>query len=163
MFERDYLMRMLMAFYEAITRSVRRAEDDDDPQEAADLLDEAVGNAVDMDGKALLSLAPESIAGVMRISGVDPRVSEYVARSLLLSSQYLAQAGQTALSGVRAAQARAIAEAYAIDLPENPADISDLRDLAESEQPVATGAGSQSDAGGSDSCAEDAGSAGLGK
>ena len=106
-------------------------DEDEDPKEAADTLDEVVGNAVGMDGKSLLSLAPESITGVLQISGTDPRVTEFVARSLLLSSQYLTQAGQTVLASLRAEQARAIAQAYGFEWPDDPTDLSDLKEMAE--------------------------------
>lgn len=132
MFEQDYLMKLLLAFYQAMFKSLRRVMDEDeDPQEAADTLDEVVGNAVGMDGKSLLSLAPESITGVLQVSGTDPRVTEFVARSLLLSSSYLTQAGQTALASLRAQQARAIADTYGFELPDDPTQLDDLRELAE--------------------------------
>lgn len=132
MFEQDYLMKLLLAFYQAMFKSLRRVMDEDeDPREAADTLDEVVGNAVGMDGKSLLSLAPESITGVLKVSGTDPRVTEFVSRSLLLSSSYLAQAGQTALASLRAQQARAIADAYGFELPDDPTQLDDLKELAE--------------------------------
>jgi hypothetical protein len=45
-----------------------------------------------------------------------------IARSMLLESVYLSDARQTALAAIRAAQARAIAEEYGFDLPEDPSD-----------------------------------------
>ena len=132
MFEQDYLMKLLLAFYQAMFKSLRRVMDEDeDPREAADTLDEVVGNAVGMDGKSLLSLAPESISGVLQVSGTDPRVTEFVARSLWLSSRYLSQAGDTALAGLRAEQARAVAQAYGFELPEDPTQLDDLKEMAE--------------------------------
>ena len=86
MLEQDYLMRILLQFAEAIRRSWSRAVEDRDPRDAANMLERAVGDATDIDGATLLSLSPESIASVMQVSGVDPRVSEYIARSLLLAS-----------------------------------------------------------------------------
>ena len=132
MFEQDYLMKLLLAFYQAMFKSLRRVTDEDeDPKEAADTLDEVVGNAVGMDGTSLLSLTPESVAGVLQVSGTDPRVPEFIARSLLLSSEYLTQAKQGALASLRVEQARAIADAYGIDLPNDPTDLSDLKEMAE--------------------------------
>ena len=44
MFEQDYLMKLLLAFYQAMFKSLRRATDEDgDPKEAADTLDELSG------------------------------------------------------------------------------------------------------------------------
>ena len=132
MFEQDYLMKLLLAFYQAMFKSLRRVTDvDEDPKEAADTLDEVVGNAVGMDGTSLLSLTPESVACVLQVSGTDPRVTEFIARSLLLSSEYLTQAKQGALASLRVEQARAVADAYGIDLPDDPTDLSDLKEMAE--------------------------------
>lgn len=116
MFEQDYLMRMLMDFAAAIRRSIERAGGQQDPSGAAGMLEEAIGNAVDIDGGVLLSLAPESIASILAVSGTDPQVTEYVARSLLLASDYHAQAGHAELAELRRSQALAVADAYGHDL-----------------------------------------------
>ena len=123
MLHQDYLMRILIQFAEAIRRSMQKATEEQDPRGAADMLEAAVGEATDMDGGVLLSLAPESIAGVMQISGTDPRVTEYIARSLMLAATYLREAGDDALADIRVAQATAIAAAYEFALPSNPADL----------------------------------------
>lgn len=124
MLEQDYLVRMLLQFFQAMNRAAERAENKDhpDPQSAADMLETAIGEAVEMDGAALLSLSPDSIAQVMRVTGIDPNITQFVARSMLLESVYLSEAHQTALAAVRAAQARAIAEEYGFDLPDDPSD-----------------------------------------
>ena len=75
-----------------------------------------------MDATTLLALAPDSTAQIMRVSGIDPNVTQFVARSLLLESVYLEEAGNNALSALRAGQARAIAAEYGFDLPDDPAD-----------------------------------------
>ena len=89
-----------------------------DPASAAEMLETAVGEATELDGGVLLSLAPESIASILQVSGTDPRVIEYIARSLLLESRYLDDAGQNEKAALRASQAHALAEAYGIDLAE---------------------------------------------
>ena len=81
MLEQDYLMRIFLQFAEIIRRSWTKARKEKDPRAAADMLEDAVGEATDIDGGVLLSLSPESIASVMQVSGTDPRVTEYVARS----------------------------------------------------------------------------------
>ena len=126
MLEQDYLMKLLMQFFQAIARSYELKDKGEDPSSAADLLEDAVGNATEMDGATLLSLAPESIAQVMKVSGVDPNVTQFVARSLLLESVYLTEAHRNGLAMVRAAQARAIAEEYGFDLPEDPSDFETI-------------------------------------
>ena len=133
MLEQDYLMRIILQFAEIVRRSWTKAKDEHDPKRAADMLEDAVGQATDMDGAALLSLATESIASVMQISGVDPRVTEYIARSLLLASGYLREAGEFELAAVREGQARAIASEYGFGLPASPEDLALLMDEVDAE------------------------------
>ena len=126
MLEQDYLMKLILQFFRAMVRSWELKEEKDDPELAADTLEAAIGNATEMDGAVLLSLSPDSIAQVLRVSGTDPNVVEYVARGLLLESVYLAEAGQGGLSDIRAAQAKALADDYGFMLPENPADFDSM-------------------------------------
>lgn len=122
MFEQDYLVRLLLQFFQGLLKSIERHKEKKDPQGAADLIEAAIGEATDMDGVALLSLAPESIATVMRVSGIDPDVVQFMARSLLLESVYLIDAGNEGLAETRAAQARAMAAEYGFELPDDPSD-----------------------------------------
>jgi hypothetical protein len=115
-FEQDYIMRIILQFAEAIRRSMQKAAGEEDKAGAAELLEASIGEATDIDGSVLLSLAPESIAGVMQISGTDPQVSEYIARTLLLEAQYLDEAGFAQKAELRRGQAFAIAEAFAFGL-----------------------------------------------
>ena len=80
------------------------------------------------DGATLLSLAPESMAAILQVSGTDPRVTEYVARSLMLASAYLREAGEDAVADLRLGQARALADAYGLELPDDPAEMAGLLD-----------------------------------
>ena len=116
MIEQDYLVRMLAQFATAIRRSMERAQGERDPQGAADMLEAAVGEATDFDGATLLALSPDSIANILQVSGTDPRVTEYMVRSLMLASRYRAEAGDAQAADLREAQARAIAEAYGHDV-----------------------------------------------
>ena len=122
MFEQDYLVRLLLQFFQGIAKSIERRTEHEDPQAAADLLEATIAEALDMDATTLLALAPESTAQIMRVSGIDPNVTQFVARSLLLESVYLEEAGNNALSALRAGQACAIAAEYGFDLPDDPAD-----------------------------------------
>ncbi len=122
MFERDYLMRLIAELGAAIRRSLERDQGmDRTATDSAQMLEAAVGVATELDGVALLSLSPESIAQVIEVSGTDPRVTEYIARSLLLCSRYYAEDGNEPLADLRAKQAFAIADAYGHDLAEDDA------------------------------------------
>ena len=126
MFEQDYLVRLLLQFFQGIMKSIERRNEDHDPQDAADLLEASIGEAVDMDGATLLSLSPESIATIMQVSGIDPNVTQFVARSMLLESVYLDEANNLELSALREQQARAIAAQYGFSLPEDPSDFDSI-------------------------------------
>lgn len=126
MFERDYLVQLLLQFFQALLRARELRHDKDDPQAAANMLEAAIGSATEMDGAALLSLAPESIAQVARIAGIDPNVMQFVSRSMLLESVYLDEAGQSQLASVRAGQARALAQEYGFELPDDPSDFESI-------------------------------------
>lgn len=126
MFEQDYLMRQLLVFFQALTRSWEQMEEEEDAEGAVDTLEAAITAATEMDGVALLSLAPESIASIMQVTGVDPNVTQFVARSMLLESVYLGRAGNAELAAVRVAQAHAIADAYGFGLPDDPSDFDSI-------------------------------------
>ena len=130
MLEQDYLMRLLLQFFQAMNRAVERAVDKEhpDPRSAAQMLETAIGEATDMDGAALLSLSPDSIAQVMKVTGVDPTITQFIARSMLLESAYLSDANESGLAAVRAAQARAIADEYGFELPDNLSDSEAIMD-----------------------------------
>lgn len=128
MLEQDYLMKLILQFFRGMVRSWELKEEKDDPELAADMLETAIGTATEMDGAVLLSLSPDSIAQVLRVSGTDPNVVEFVARGLLLESVYLSEAGNDELAGVRAAQARALADDYGFELPDDPTDFDAMEE-----------------------------------
>ena len=128
MLEQDYLMKLILQFFRGMVRSWELKEEKDDPELAADMLETAIGAATEMDGAVLLSLSPDSIAQVLRVSGTDPNVVEFAARGLLLEAVYLSEAGNDELAGVRAAQARALADDYGFELPDDPTDFDAMEE-----------------------------------
>ena len=116
MLEQDYLIRILLQFVMAIRDSMIRARHENDPKGAAERIEVAIKDASDIDGDVLLSLAPESIASVMQISGINPQLSEYIARGLLQESQYLKEAGEDTKANVREEQSFAIAKAFGFEM-----------------------------------------------
>lgn len=132
MFERDYLMKLILGYFKTIVIVIKQGEKEKDPEGAADLLEQAIGEATEIDGEVLLSLAPESIASVLQVSGTDPKVVGYVAHGLLLEAHYLMLACDFARAELREEQARALADAYGFDLPDDLAEAEDiLREAAE--------------------------------
>lgn len=115
MFQQDYLMRLIWQFVEGIRRSFDRGIRD--PQDAADSLEDALSQALDIDAGVVLGLAPESFASVLSVSGTDPHIVEYVVRSLALEAHFLEQAGRADMANLRFEQGRALAAAYGIEPP----------------------------------------------
>lgn len=124
MLERDYLTRMFVVLAAAIRRTIFQKEKD--PRGAADTLEAAISTATDIDGTILLSLSPESMTQILQVSGVEPRICGYIAHTLLLESEYLEEANEGGLAGLRKQQAQAVAEAYGVDLDSNEAALNDL-------------------------------------
>lgn len=117
MFERDYLVRMLVELAKAIRQAMEKARGEKDLDAACATLENSISSATDLDGSVLLSLSPESIASVLQVSNTDPRVVIYIAHSMQLQSHYLRNLGQNDLADLRLKQAIALADAYKFDLP----------------------------------------------
>ncbi len=118
MLQQDYLLRMFVQLATAMRESLQRARGDHDPVTAAQMLDHALEDATEMDGSLLLRMAPESMAAMLQLSQPDPLLMEYVARTLLLSSEYLTEAGESAQAELRKGQAYAVAKTFGIQLNE---------------------------------------------
>lgn len=116
MLQRDYLMNLILQFVQGIRRSVEKGKRD--PEDAAASLEEVVAQAMDMDAAILLGLQPESFASILQVSGTDPRVVEYIARSLALEAHFLEEAGSSGQASLRYGQAQALAAAYGIEVPD---------------------------------------------
>lgn len=125
LFERDYLVRMLVDLAAAIKRSMQLARGEKDLESATAALENSITNAVDLDGSVLLTLAPESIAQVLQISNTDPRVVIYIAHSMLLQSHYLRELNDENLASLREEQAKALAQAYHFELPDKLENLDD--------------------------------------
>ena len=116
MLQRDYLMQLIAQFIDAVLRSRRTAIVD--PRAAAHSLELAICDALDLDGAMLLSLGGESMAQVMELSGVDPRVAGYIAHSLKLEAEYLTKAGEIDLAALRLGQSQSVVAQFGIDMEE---------------------------------------------
>lgn len=148
MLEQDYLMRLILGYFKTVVLAVKCTDKEKDPEGAAEMLEHAIGEATEIDGEVLLSLEPESMASILQVSGTDPKVIGYVAHGLLLASHYWMIAADFARAELREQQARALAAAYGIELPDDPADAEQLlmeaaeQGLFEGEHPEAGGSAS---------------------
>ncbi len=112
MIERDYLMRLLLNLAQGIMRTIQADRSGGTKRDSAEMLEMAIGEAVDFDGETFLALAPDSIAQILQISGTDARASRFIANSLYLASVYRAEAGDEELARIRREQAYAVAEQF---------------------------------------------------
>lgn len=141
MLNKDYIVDQFVRFAEAIRLGLEKgAGDGDEGGTATELLEAQVGESVNIDGQALLALAPESVASILRVSDTDPGVIEYIVRSLLLESQLLGESGNNSLALLRSQQAYAVADAYRIPLSEDMLDPQTLEEFfAESMNEIDAG------------------------
>lgn len=93
MLQQDYLMRMFTALAIAMRESMLRAQGDEDPEGAAELLEAALDKTTEIDGALLLQMAPESFVAMVQLSQTDPALIGYISRTLMLESHYLSEAG----------------------------------------------------------------------
>lgn len=133
MLQQDYLLRMFMQLATAMRDSWQRARGDKDPAVAAQMLEEAIEDATEMDGALLLRMTPESMAAMLQLSQPDPLLMGYISRTLLLSSEYLKEAGDP-LSELRRGQAYAVARSFDVELGDDHITPEELERFFESTQ-----------------------------
>ena len=71
----------------------------------------------------------QHLGPMLQLSQPDPQLMEYVSRSLLLSSQYLREAGDASASALRQEQAYAVARAFDVELGEGSISQNELDEL----------------------------------
>lgn len=136
MLQQDYLMRLIMQFVRGLRRSIEKGLVD--PSEAAESVEDAIAQALDLDAGVVLGLEPASFASILSVSGTNPRVTEYLMRGLLLEAHYLDEAGRHQLADLRRGQAQALAESYGLEMPEGDGVLTqDDLDRMEREEGVA--------------------------
>ena len=116
MLHEDYLMRQLLAFFQALVNSSTNVLTNKDLIGEAESLENLVGEASGLGADMLLKLAPESVATILRSTGTDPQVTEFMAHSLLQAAKYRNSAGDEKLGEIREKQAHAIAHEFGFDL-----------------------------------------------
>lgn len=126
MLQQDYLMRMFLMMAVAMRESMQRARGEHDPEGAAFMLEKSLEDATEMDASLLLCMAPESMVAMLQLSQPDKQLMEYVSRTLLLSSQYLKEAGRDAHAQLRHDQAFAVARSFGVELSEESVSPEEL-------------------------------------
>ncbi|MDR2586961.1 MAG: hypothetical protein LBC23_01695 [Coriobacteriales bacterium] len=120
MFLNDYLMRIILQFVAALQQALR--ERNMSAEEKTGSLEQAVGDAVNIDPRLLFALDPDSVVSMLQLGDFDEELGGYVLRSMYLEAEVLDEAGHTQHADLRRSQADAIARAYGFDV--TPADVS---------------------------------------
>ncbi|MDR1184244.1 MAG: hypothetical protein LBK67_05560 [Coriobacteriales bacterium] len=116
----DYLMRIILQFVAALQKALHAQNMT--PEEKAVGLEQAVGDAVNIDPRLLFSMDPESLVSMLQLGDFDETLGGYVLRSIYLEADILDEAGHTQRADLRRSQADAIARAYGFAV--SPADVA---------------------------------------
>lgn len=125
MLQHDYLMEVIQQFARAVSSALRRALAQKD-EAAAQEVEAAVGELLQLDPQTAMSLAPGSLVTMMQLAGTGDAVSGYVAFSLNKLADAYDGMGQQDVAQQRRAQAQAVADAFGASLDEVPEELRDL-------------------------------------
>ncbi|MGN0056059.1 MAG: hypothetical protein ACI360_06485 [Atopobiaceae bacterium] len=125
MLQHDYLMEIIQQFARAVSSALRRALAQKD-EAAAQEVEAAVGELLQLDPQTAMSLAPGSLVTMMQLAGTGDAVSGYVAFSLNKLADAYDGMGQQDVAQQRRAQAQAVADAFGASLDEVPEELRDL-------------------------------------
>ncbi|MDO4797832.1 MAG: hypothetical protein Q4A01_07415 [Coriobacteriales bacterium] len=125
MLHRDYLLEVIEQFVNGISQSLVRVFVHRDLDAAQDV-EEAVAELVQLDPETAMSLAPESLVTMMMLSGTGDAVAGYAAYALNRLGEAYERAGEVELGEARKAQAQAIADSFNADLDEIPQELREL-------------------------------------
>ena len=126
MLHRDYLLEVIEQFVSTVSRALASAllERNFD---AADEVEEAVADLMQLDRDTAMSLAPESLVTMMMLSGTGDAVAGYAAYALNRLGDVYDAAGDSELAQMRREQAEAVASAFGADLDQIPEELRPLQ------------------------------------
>lgn len=124
MLHRDYIQEMVGDFVDGVSEALRRALGGE-PRGCADV-EQQIGELLELDYQTALSLAPDSLVTMMVLSGMGDSVASYVCYALERLSRVYEGRGDSDLAGLRALQARAVAESFNCDPADVPPELAAL-------------------------------------
>lgn len=127
MLQRDYILVLLEDFVASVVPRLRLVVRDGDLDAAAEAERDLAG-LLDLDASCALALSPESLVTMTRLSGVGETVAGHAACVLDVLARAYARAGMAEVADLRAAQARAMAEAFGWDMSDVPEGLEGLRE-----------------------------------
>ena len=127
MLHRDYLQQVIQQFVSTISHSLVRALLDRDLG-AAEEVENAIAELVQLDPATAMALSPESLVVMMTLAGTGDAVSGYAAYALMRLSEAYDDMGEHDLAALRADQAYAIADAFHGNVNEIPEELRALEE-----------------------------------
>lgn len=125
MLQRDYLLELVRRFGDGLREHLVPAVLDADG-DSIRAVEDGVGALIDLDGASALSLAPESLVTMMELSGVADSVAAHASYALERLADAYERAGDKGTARVRREQARAVAEAFAVEPGQVPDQYTEL-------------------------------------
>ena len=124
MLHKDYLMRMIMEMIMGIRRIWTLPERE--RRGMAEDIEQAVGDAVNIDPELFFSLEPDSTVTMLEMGDVDESVAEYVVHAIFLEATMLESEGKLQKARLRREQGAAIARYFGCSVPDSAASAESL-------------------------------------
>lgn len=125
MLHRDYLLEVIEQFVSTVSRALAQALLQRDFN-AAEEVEAAVADLVQLDPETAMLLAPESLVTMMLLSGTGDAVAGYAAYALYRLGDAYDAMGKPDLAQMRRDQAVAIADSFGADVHEVPQEFQEL-------------------------------------
>ncbi|MBO7675679.1 MAG: hypothetical protein J6S63_11840 [Atopobiaceae bacterium] len=125
MLHKDYLLEVIEQFVSTVSQALVRALLQRD-FEAAEEVEAAVADLVQLDPDTAMALAPQSLVTMMMLSGTGDSVAGYAAYALNRLGDAYDDMGDHDLAQLRREQASAIADSFGADLDEIPQEFAEL-------------------------------------
>ena len=127
MLHKDYLLEVIEQFVSTVSKALAEALLHRN-LEAAEEVEEAVADLVQLDPQTAMSLSPESLVTMMTLSGTGDAVAGYAAYALYHLGDAYDGMGQHDVAQMRREQATAIAESFGANVEEIPEEFQSLEE-----------------------------------
>lgn len=139
MLQQDYLTRMMVIFAKAFRQWLERRAGggvEIDNETARENLEDAIGEAAEMDKDVLLALDPESMATILWMGSINDSVAEYIVHALMIDAESLDEDGLHDTAELRRQQAQALAShfGFTYDPDRLEALLDPEKDMAEAQE-----------------------------
>lgn len=125
MLHRDYLLEVIEQFVSTVSRALAEALLQRN-FDAAEEVEEAVADLVQLDPQTAMSLSPDSLVTMMLLSGTGDAVAGYAAYALHRLGDAYDGMGKHDVAQMRREQALAIAESFGANVEEVPEEFQSL-------------------------------------